>query len=81
MTITISSTKETVRIYGQLHRVWTGASSKGVPVRVCIAYIGAQEGYDHAEFNADLLSTSDPTDEEPLMVSKLVNIIKHAETE
>ena len=78
MKITISPTKEVVRVGGQLVRVWEGTSAMGVPVRALVAYVGAEEGYDHYEFDKELLSTPDPMDE-PLTASKLVNIIKRAE--
>lgn len=79
MTITISPTKQVQRINGQLVRVWTGTSANGVPVKVFIAYIGAEEGYDHQEFEAELLNSPEPPfDEEPLTASMLNEIIRNA---
>lgn len=78
MKLTLSPTKEIVRVSKMdMVRVWTGTTDKGVPVRALIAFVGAEEGYDHAEFEAALFSSPAP-DEEPLTVSKLVNIIRGA---
>lgn len=79
MTITISPTNQVQRINGQLVRVWTGVSAKGVPVKAFVAYLGAEEGYDHGEFEAELLNCPEPPfDEEPLTASKLNEIIRNA---
>lgn len=79
MTITLSPTNQVQRINGQLVRVWIGTSAKGVPVKAFISYIGAEEGYDHQEFEAELLNSPEPPfDEEPLTASTLAKIIRNA---
>lgn len=76
MTITISPTKNVRLVNGQMVREWSGMSAKGVPVRALIAFVGAAEGYDHCEFEAELLNTPDQMESEPLTVASLQEVLR-----
>lgn len=57
----LHSTQKIVRINGQPCRVWEGTTDKGVPMIAFIFRVAAEIGYDHEEFEADLLDSAPPS--------------------
>lgn len=85
LTITLQPTKETGHINGVQVRVWTGASANGVPVRALIAFVGAEMGHDHAEFESELRPSEEPQMTAPTPIMKLDKaarpLMKHLATD